>query len=231
MSFSRAFNSLSRDHYGTAGGLHVAGTPTTFNSLSRDHSIIDGQEWHSNLFSFQLPLSGSQAPTSSGSSVGATWTAFNSLSRDHRRRYVELPKYLRRGGFQLPLSGSLKHSWTFTVVLEHVTFQLPLSGSHSGSLVVSDEGIIFQLPLSGSLTFVLESYVPERPGRLSTPSLGITRPRVQARSVSADPLSTPSLGITEQHEPASAPLRIDYFQLPLSGSRASHMKTRARARM
>ena len=153
-------------------------TPQSFNSLSRDHRLQNVLQLSHLLLdqSFQLPLSGSlavyayfvfaklnnnfQLPLSgslevlvsrytylrrlclSTPSLGITARqaldalealikAFNSLSRDH-----------------------MKHSWTFTVILEHVTFQLPLSGSLSDGYRKTSEELAKLF--------------------LSTPSLGIT---------------------------------------------------------
>ena len=148
--------------------------------------------------------------------------AFNSLSRDHwtpwlRRSYVSW-----RTLFQLPLSGSHNPVRRRLHAEQGVhAFQLPLSGSRYNEIIVglSVFGWVFQLPLSGSqgvrkgmiLSNLVSSFnslsrdhrlenMPKRSAHrladLSTPSLGITRPRHPVGWLLETRLSTPSLGIT-----------------------------------
>ena len=126
----------------------------TFNSLSRDHSSP-----------------ASRGPTSSESS------AFNSLSRDH-----ELPVDREDGSARLLTFNSLsrdhilEHNWQFTIVIEHMAFQLPLSGSRR-EMHNCREGLRNARAFNSLSRDHIESQSagPSRHNYvLSTPSLGIT---------------------------------------------------------
>ena len=167
--------------------------------------------------------------------------------------------------FQLPLSGSPFHSGS-THSIPHPSLSTPSLGITAIELLQTFGSVNFQLPLSGSRAQVIHEVDRIRReafnslsrdhlgssaghghadrGKLSTPSLGITRRRKSAlpNRYSHDPLSTPSLGITdelteEEYRQRAVsfnslsrdhgnreknPRRIGHFrpsfQLPLSGS-------------
>ena len=189
-------------------GFYFTSSDPPFNSLSRDHERARGAR-----------LCGNRARLSTPSLGITVWAA------------SPFPP-ARPTAFQLPLSGSLvfcvfvfkrsvadglafnslsrdhcRSSATDDGRRRRNTFQLPLSGSPIASFVAAPraEGKYFQLPLSGSL---------HQP-RDHQPSAA--RPRA-FNSLSRD------------HEHLSVRRRIDgfehaYFQLPLSGSRASAVST------
>ena len=143
--------------------------------------------------SFQLPLSGSHDPENFGS-YKLPHHAFNSLSRDHPHHLFALYHYAELC-FQLPLSGSqpperikpeLPEQPFNSLSRDHLDEGLlllkaeiafnSLSRDHGADYERIDvvDGIAFNSLSRDHLIYKAEE-LPSRFGKLSTPSLGITR--------------------------------------------------------
>jgi len=208
---------LSTPSLGITRGFALVGQwcfDQSFNSLSRDHTLLSRGNRARKTSMLSTPSLGI---TKKRKKTVVLSLAFNSLSRDH----VALP--CGRYGHTLRLSTpslGITDALHGLADLDHVDFQLPLSGSRRASC--SDR------------------HLPET-SILSTPSLGITSApvrgageggyiffqlplsgshdvRVARPEVVEGPLSTPSLGITSAHSGVKSTLLISDFQLPLSGS-------------
>ena len=147
-----AFNSLSRDHTSfTFRNSTKSGFGLSTPSLGITSMPIPGGGPRCAM-SLSTPSLGITKLTFNRVVNEMSQLAFNSLSRDHLKRLRAIAT-LQLSYFQLPLPGSRCHERLRARDPRRGGFQLPLSGSQdlaaleSGVLVDADD---FQLPLSGS---------------------------------------------------------------------------------